>query len=75
MYLYGESKIHEKSEITTEKSHGEDWEFMTVTHGRKKEQTLLNREPGTDDWYDSDGNLASIRQTKKKPIKTYSKYD
>ena len=75
MYLYGTSKIHSKSEVTTEITRGESWEYMTVVHGRKREETLLNREPGTDVWYDSDGDEANIRGLKKKPIQTYPKYD
>ena len=75
-YLYGETKIHSMSEITTKKSRGEDWEWRTVVVGRKKEEVLLNREPGTDEWYDSDGNEARItRKMKRKPIQTYPLYD
>lgn len=76
LYLYGETKIHSKSEISNENSHGKDWEFMTVVIGRKKEEVLLNREPGTDLWYDSDGNEARIMSKKRrKPIQTYHLYD
>ena len=75
-YLYGEIKIHSMSEITTETKRGEDWEWRTVIIGRKKEEVLLNREPGTDLWYDSDGNEARITsKMKKKPIHTYPLYD
>jgi hypothetical protein len=71
MYLYGEIKIHSQTDITIE----DDWEWKTVTCGRKKEEILLNREPETDTWYDENGNEANITKKKKKAIKSYSIYD
>jgi hypothetical protein len=71
MYLYGDLKIHSQSDITTE----DDWEFKTVVCGRRKESVQLNREPGTDVWYDDCGNEARITVKKLKPIRTSSFYD
>ena len=73
LYIWGERRVISQSEVRVENNRGEPWEWKDVEV--KGEKILLNRELGTDVWYDELGNEVYFTSKKRKVIKTYSKYD
>jgi len=77
-YLYGEYKIYTES-IPKKKKDRDGFKYeekyLTIGKGKNEHQVYLWREIGTDDWYNSNNDLANIRLKKKKITKNFVIYD